>query len=210
LPPVGPRGQRGVVGAVGGTRTMAAVLEEHLRASGLPPDAGDSQRFAVVDVGLLPYPIPNTRARKRAVRIHDLNHLVSGYRTDREGELEISAWELASGGCGRYSAAWVLDLAGLLTGLFVCRRRVVRAFRQGRGERNLYPYSPDDLLAMDFPDAWAMVRSGRPTGLLNRLPVSVHLSVLAVAAVPVGAGMSVAWWVLYPAWLLSRWAGDPG
>ena len=42
---------------------------------------------------------------------------------------------------------------------------------------------------------------------MNRLPASVHL---AVAAVPVGAGMSVVWWVLYPAWLLSRRTGDPG
>ena len=148
--------------------------------------------------------------RQRAVRIHDLNHLVSGYKTDREGELEISAWELASGGCGRYSAAWVLDLAGLLAGLFVCRRRVVRRVRRGRGERNLYPFGPDDLLAMDLEEARAMVRSGRPASLLNRLPASVHLAILAVAAVPVGAGMSVAWWVLYPAWLLSRWVGDPG
>ena len=47
---------------IGGSRTMATVLEEHLRASGLPPDAGNTQRFAVVDVGLLPYPIPNTCA----------------------------------------------------------------------------------------------------------------------------------------------------
>jgi len=45
---------------------------------------------------------------------------------------------------------------------------------------------------------------------MNRLPASVHLAVLAVAAVPVGAGMSVAWWVLYPAWLLSRRTDDPG
>jgi hypothetical protein len=186
---------------------MAAVLEEHLRASGLPPDAGNSQRFVVVDVGLVPYPIPNTRARKRAVRIHDLNHLVSGYKTDREGELEISAWELASGGCGRYSAAWVLDLAGLITGLFVCRRRVVRAFHRGRSERNLYRYNPEDLLAMDLEVARTMVRSGRPAGLLSRLPAPVHLAVLTMAGVPVLAGMSIAWWVLYPAWLLSRRPG---
>jgi ubiquinone biosynthesis protein Coq4 len=195
------------VGAFGGTWTMGAVLEQHLRESGLPPDAGDSQRFAVVDVGLLPYPIPNTRSRKRAVRVHDLNHLVTGYATDREGELEISAWELASGGCGRYSAAWVLDLAGMLTGLLVCPRRVVRAFRRGRTERNLYPYDPEDLLAMDVEEARALVRTGRPSDPLSRLPAPAHLAVLALAAVPVAVVMAVAWWFLYPAWLVSRRAG---
>src|ERR1035441_2879457 len=114
--------------------SVREALAEHLAASGLPPDAGDSDPFAVVRIFYLPYPIPNTRARKRAVRIHDLNHLVSGYQTDRIGELEISAWELASGGCRDYGAAWVLDLAGLLGGLVVAPRRTVRAFWAGRSQ----------------------------------------------------------------------------
>jgi hypothetical protein len=189
--------------AAGSTPTMAAVLEEHLRASGLPPDAGDSEPFAVVKVGPMPYPIPNTRSRKRAVRIHDLNHLVSGYRTDREGELEISAWELASGGCGGYSAAWVLDLAGLLGGFFVCPGRTVRAFRRGRGQRNLYPYAPDDLLAMDLSQA-RVLTAGPPTGWLARLPAAAHIAALTLAALPVALAMSLLWWVFYPAWLLTR------
>jgi hypothetical protein len=193
------------VSAPGGTRTptVAEVLEEHLRQSGLPPDAGDSETFAVVKVGPLPYPIPNTRSRKRAVRIHDLNHLVSGYRTDREGELEISAWELASGGCGTYRAAWVLDLAGLFAGLFVCPTRTVGAFRRGRSQRNLYPHAPDDLLAMAIDEARALTAAA-PAGRLARLPTSVHLGFLTLAAIPVFAAMSVAWWFLYPAWLLTR------
>jgi hypothetical protein len=187
----------------GSTLTMAAVLEEHLRDSGLPPDAGDSERFAVVKVGPMPYPIPNTRSRKRAVRIHDLNHIVSGYHTDREGELEISAWELASGGCRHYGAAWVLDLAGLLAGLFVCPGRTVRAFVRGRGEQNLYPYAADALLAMDVDRAERLTRTS-PSGLLSRLPAPVHLGLLVAASLPVMAAMSLAWWVLYPAWLLTR------
>jgi hypothetical protein len=189
--------------AAGSTPTMAAVLQEHLRASGLPPDAGDSEPFAVVKVGPMPYPIPNTRSRKRAVRIHDLNHLVSGYRTDREGELEISAWELASGGCGGYGAAWVLDLAGMLGGFFVCPGRTVRAFTRGRRQRNLYPYAPDQLLAMDFDRARALTEAA-PPGVLARLPAPLHLGVLTFAALPVALAMSLLWWVFYPAWLVTR------
>ena len=189
--------------AAGSTPTMAAVLQAHLRASGLPADAGESERFAVVKVGPMPYPIPNTRGRKRAVRIHDLNHIVSGYATDREGELEISAWELASGGCRSYSAAWVLDLAGLLAGLFVCPARTVHAFRRGRREQNLYPYAPDELLAMEVDQA-KQLASAPPTGALARLPAPVHLTVLLAASLPVMVAMSLAWWVLYPAWLFTR------
>ncbi|HWD55430.1 MAG TPA: hypothetical protein VG346_09915 [Acidimicrobiales bacterium] len=189
--------------AAGSAPTMAAALEEHLRASRLPPDAGNSEPFAVVKVGPMPYPIPNTRARQRAVRIHDLNHLVSGYHTDREGELEISAWELASGGCGRYGAAWVLDLAGLLSGFFVCPGRTVRAFIRGRRQQNLYPYAPDALLAMDVDRARALT-AVPPAGALARLPAVLHLGLLSLAAVPVAAAMSLLWWVFYPAWLFTR------
>ena len=189
--------------AAGSNLTMAAVLEEHLRGSGLPPDAGESERFAVVKIGPMPYPIPNTRSRKRAVRIHDLNHIVSGYHTDREGELEISAWELASGGCRDYGAAWVLDLAGLLAGLFVCPGRTVRAFMRGRHQQNLYPYAPDALLTMDVDRAEGLTRTA-PSGLLSRIPAPVHLGLLVVASLPVVLAMSLAWWVLYPAWLLTR------
>jgi hypothetical protein len=189
--------------AAGSTLTMTALLDAHLRESGLPPDAGDSERFAVVKIGPMPYPIPNTRSRKRAVRIHDLNHIVSGYHTDREGELEISAWELASGGCRDYGAAWVLDLAGLLAGLFVCPGRTVRAFMRGRRQQNLYPYAPDALLAMEVDRAERLTEA-RPHGPLSRLPAPVHLVVLVAASLPVMVAMSLAWWVLYPAWLLTR------
>lgn len=87
-----------VSGLVGSS--VREALAEHLAASGLPPDAGDSDLFAVVRILYLPYPIPNTRSRSRAVRIHDLHHLVSGYKTDRIGELEISALERPAAGAG--------------------------------------------------------------------------------------------------------------
>lgn len=192
--------------AAASTPTMAAVLEEHLRASGLPADAGESERFAVVKVGPVPYPIPNTRSRRRAVRIHDLNHIVSGYHTDREGELEISAWELASGGCRGYGAAWVLDLAGLLGGLFFCPRRTLRAFERGRRQQNLYPYDPDELLAMEVDRAEQLIRE-LPSGALYGLPAPVHLAALLAASLPVALAMSLAWWALYPAWLFTRQRG---
>ena len=158
LPSCFPSGARVETAYAGCVSDMAGLsvrqaLAEHLATSGLPSDAGDSEPFAVVRIFYLPYPIPNTRARKRAVRIHDLNHLVSGYKTDRIGELEISAWELASGGCRDYAAAWVLDLAGLLGGLIVAPRRTVDAFMAGRQQQNLYGFGSEELLNLTVDDA---------------------------------------------------------
>jgi hypothetical protein len=186
-----------------GRWSVREALAAHLEASGLPPDAGDADPFAVVRIFHVPYPIPNTRARKRAVRIHDLNHLVSGYRTDRIGELEISAWELGSGGCSDYGAAWVLDLAGLIGGLLVAPRRTARAFAVGRSQQNLYRFDYEELLALSVVEARRLVGEPSPT-VLNRVPATMHLALLAVLALPAAIVMTVAWYLLVPAWLLSR------
>ena len=150
----------------------------------------------------MPYPIPNTRSRKRAVKIHDLNHLVTGYKTDREGELEISAWELASGGCSSYGAAWVLDLVGMLSGFIVCPRRTVRAFLLGREQQNLYRYPLDELLAMPVTDARARLSTGETQRI--KLPAVLHLAGLTLVAVPLAAVMTVMWWIFTPLWLITK------
>lgn len=183
--------------------SVREALEKHLVASGLPPDAGDSDPFAVVKIFYLPYPIPNTRARKRAVRIHDLNHLVSGYQTDRIGELEISAWELASGGCQDYAAAWVLDLAGLLGGLIVAPKRTVRAFLAGRSQQNLYGFEYEELLNLTVDDARQLASEPLPTRM-RRVSAGLHLAVLVVLSLPAAIAMAIAWYGLVPAWLLNR------
>ena len=179
------------------------ALGDHLTASGLPSDAGDSDPFVVVRIFYLPYPIPNTRARKRAVRIHDLNHLVSGYKTDRIGELEISAWELASGGCRDYVAAWVLDLAGLLGGLIVAPKRTVAAFMVGRRRQNLYGFEYEQLLNITVDDA-RQLASKPSSARMGGVSAGLHLTVFVLFSLPAAAVMTIAWYGLVPAWLLHR------
>ena len=183
--------------------SVREALAEHLAASGLPSDAGDSEPFAVVRIFYLPYPIPNTRARKRAVRIHDLNHMVSGYKTDRIGELEISAWELASGGCRDYVAAWVLDLAGLLGGLVVAPRRTVRAFLAGRRGQNLYAFDYEELLNLTVDDAQRLASEPLSTRM-RRASAGLHVAAFVLLALPAAIAMTIAWYALVPAWLLNR------
>ncbi len=183
--------------------SLREALAQHLATSGLPPDAGDSQPFAIVKLFYLPYPIPNTPSRKRAVRIHDLNHLVSGYATDRIGELEISAWELASGGCRDYLAAWVLDLAGLLGGLLVAPRRTLRAFWTGARQQNLYPFEYQELLSLSVADARRMASEPQSTSG-RRVPPGVRLAIFVVLSLPVAIAMTLAWYVLIPVWLVGR------
>jgi hypothetical protein len=106
--------------------------------SQLGDDGGYSSRWVRVEAKPIPFYFPNWAARVAAARLHDLHHVATDYGTDWPGEIEIAAWEIASG-CGRYSAAWMLDLAALNVALLVAPRRLFRAFARGRrAATNLY------------------------------------------------------------------------
>ena len=100
-------------------------------------------RLAVLGRPLLAF--PNTAGRVRAVRLHDLHHVLTGYDTSWTGEGEIAAWELASS-CRDHWAAWVLNASAALIGLLIAPRRVLRALARGRRERNLYDSEYSDAL----------------------------------------------------------------
>ena len=91
---------------------------------------------------------PNTEAHKRAVPLHDLHHVLTGYGTDWIGEAEIGAWELRAG-CNSF-IVYFLNGSGVIIGLFISPRRVWRAFRAARGQRTLYndPAPYERLLQM--------------------------------------------------------------
>jgi hypothetical protein len=128
----------------------SATLEEarrlYFEANGFPPEGGYEAKWVDFELGPIPVPFPNTDARRRAVKVHDLHHVLTGYPTDIFGEAEISAWELGAG-CGSMVAAWVLNLGGIALGVLIAPRRTWRAFMRGRMSRTLYgePWS-DELL----------------------------------------------------------------
>jgi hypothetical protein len=144
--------------------TVRAARSRYFAANGFAPDGGYASRWVRVKLGPVPVYIPNTAARVRAVRLHDLHHVATGYDTDLVGEAEIGAWELASG-CRGYVAAWWLNLTAVLMGLVLAPRRVARAFRRGRGSRNLYAEGWSETLldetVGDLRERLALVPGGR-------------------------------------------------
>jgi ubiquinone biosynthesis protein COQ4 len=118
---------------------------EYFRENAFGEDGGYGQRWVKVKLGLVPIWFLNTDGRRRAVRLHDLHHIATGYDTSLVGEAEIGAWELATG-CADYYAAWLLNAAAVTMGVFLAPRRVWHAFERGRGCTNLY--------RVGFEDRW--------------------------------------------------------
>ena len=116
-------------------REARALLFER---GNLGQDGGYNDRWVKVEAKPLPFYFPNSKGRVAAARLHDLHHLAADYATDWPGEIEIAGWEIASG-CGRFAAAWVLNIGAFAVGLFLAPRRLFRAFVRGRrAPINLY------------------------------------------------------------------------
>ncbi|AUX49085.1 hypothetical protein SOCE26_106300 [Sorangium cellulosum] len=143
--------------------TMREARAIYFQVNGFGSDGGYADAWVDFKLGPLPIPFPNTRARVRAVRYHDLHHVLTGYDTSTSGEFEIAAWEVGAG-CKDFVAAWQLNLGGLVAGLLSAPRRTVRAFFRGRRGESLYGRPFEALLdrtvgelrreiGVDAPDA---------------------------------------------------------
>jgi len=116
-------------------QSMFDARQRYFASNGF--DGTYSERWVKLKAGPIALYFPNAPGRVRAVKLHDLHHIATGYNTTWAGEAEIGAWEIA-GGCGRFVWAWALNLPAIALGLAIAPRAVVHAFVRGRHSRNLY------------------------------------------------------------------------
>jgi hypothetical protein len=126
--------------------TLRAARERYFEINRFE-GGGYEEGWVKMRAGPVPIWFPNTVARVKAVRFHDLHHVLTEYPTTWRGEAEIGAWEVATG-CAAHYQAWLLNLLAFAVGLLINPRGVYRAFMRGRRSRNLYRTTfSDELLA---------------------------------------------------------------
>src|SRR5688572_12140938 len=92
---------------------------QYFANAGFAQDGGYADRWVRLKAGgVTVFMFPNTAARVRSVKLHDLHHVLTEYDTTWAGEAEIGAWELASG-CARHYPAWVLNFGAVAIGLLL-------------------------------------------------------------------------------------------
>ncbi|WP_437927547.1 hypothetical protein WMF37_52475 [Sorangium sp. So ce291] len=164
--------------------TMRAARAVYFDVNRFGADGGYGDAWVDFKLGPLPVPFPNTRARVRAIRYHDLHHVLTGYDTSTIGEFEISAWELGAG-CKDFTAAWQLNLGGVFAGLLSAPRRTVRAFLRGRRSESLYGRPFEALLDSTVGELRREMRVDSPSSS----PAAIDVLWLALASL---AGLAVA------------------
>lgn len=166
--------------------TMSSARAHYYEVNGFGADGGDSLDWVPLDIFGMTIKIPNTEGRRRAVRIHDLHHIVTGYQTNLVGESEIAAWELASG-CLRWPAATVLNLFALAIGVVLSPPRMVRAWARGRQTENLYGENGvDHLLPREVDEVKASLGLNRTTRVRLRDILATFAVGVPMLAVMIG------------------------
>ena len=143
--------------------TTADVLWEHVQRDDLCPGVESLEswldvRWIKTRIGSRAVPIVPVIGYQNALTLHDVHHVVAGYDTSLRGEIELAAWELASGGCGWSLFFWTDRILAFALGLVFVPHRMIRAFRAGLGRRNLYGLDRRDVLAWDYDDLLRYVR----------------------------------------------------
>jgi hypothetical protein len=183
--------------------TMREAVQTYFRENGFGADGGYAAKWVDFKLGPIPFPLPNSEARRKAVRFHDLNHVLTGYRTDFGGECEISAWELGAG-CQEFVAAWALNLGGVTAGVWFQPRKVWRAFVAGRRSRHAaYAMNYEYALGREVQDVKEQL--GITTSGKARLGDAVLFAGAVAAGAVVGVLMMVA--LLSPLSLALWWRG---
>jgi hypothetical protein len=186
------------------TLTLYEARSRYFEDNGFGQGGGYSEAWVKFKVGGVPIAFPNHPARVRAVRIHDLHHILTGYDTSFQGEAEISAFEIGAS-CADYAAAWLLNLSTFFVGLFTNPRTVFSAFRRGRRCRSLYHQPFDEELlresvgvmrarqGLDAPPASVTLGDCATFGVWCGVAALLSLPMLALLLSPL---LALAWWIL--------------
>jgi len=103
------------------------------------PNGGYEKKFFNIKIGKLKIPFPNTEGRKKAVKFHDIHHVLTEYDADWPGEVEIGGWEIGSG-CGKHYIAWFLNFGSFTWGVFSYPQKLFKAFMHGRNTKTNFYY----------------------------------------------------------------------
>jgi len=141
--------------------TMRAARAQYFDVNHFGESGGYDDAWVDFKLGPVPFPFPNTAGRIRAVKVHDLHHILTAYDTDLIGEFEIGAWEVGAG-CKDFYAAWFLNLGGLAAGAFAAPKRTFRAYLRGRKTESLYGRSLDEMLDRSVADMRRETRADDP------------------------------------------------
>ncbi len=124
--------------------TVREARAQYFQANGFGENGGYQDKWVYLKFGWLRLPVYNSAARRRAVPLHDLHHIATGFATDPKGEAQVAIWEIAAGTYDKWFAL-MINVPALIYGFVLWPKVAASAWRLGRHSSSLY--------RVDFSDA---------------------------------------------------------
>ncbi|MDQ8027658.1 MAG: Coq4 family protein [Brevundimonas sp.] len=159
-----------------GEAYLAFIDERNLSAYGL---ADESRKVADTEIDAAH---PHAWYARRLRDVHDIWHILTGYRTDALGEACVVAFSLpqtGSPGFGLIAAGVAVQFARARTG-YPCARSVFEAWRRGRKAGWLPALDYEALMMEPLTSARSRLGLAGPT-LYDRVPVELRNAYLGAA-----------------------------
>jgi len=131
--------------------TLSEHLEEFYEKYNIPANGGVNDKTFEVPFPYFTLTLPNFSWRKRALYVHDLEHILNEQDTSWSGEMFIASWEISTG-FWKNLPVIIFPLWTMGWGLWKYPGSVLRGFRAGNlqcGIANL-EIEKDKLLSMDL------------------------------------------------------------
>ena len=145
-------------------KTLGQLLNDFYIENGIPIDGGSEDHvFKLTIFGIITLTLPNPEFRRRALYIHDLQHVLTQQNTSWQGEAYISGWEIATGMWKHFPLTF-LSLWAMGYGLWLYPKAVLAGYKQGLSRIGIIelPYSKEEFMLMDLTTLQALTTKPSP------------------------------------------------
>lgn len=153
--------------------SVREARDVYLAENGFTVEAYDSPTTSGSFLGMQ-FAVPNPPPHQRAIRLHDLHHVATGFGTDHAGEAELSAWQARRGlrRTGMYVTTIVM--ANALLGVVFAPRRTLVALRNSGAGSSLFSMTIDYELLLERTVGELREMLAIPTCGITSLPRGLH------------------------------------
>jgi hypothetical protein len=139
------------------------LLQQFYLNNGIPKDGGADNKTFLFQVFGLPLKLPNPEFRRKALYIHDIQHVLNKKDTSWKGEGFIAGWEIGTGMWKHFPLS-ILALWAMAYSLWLYPKSVFQGFKKGLINIGIIDmnFSKDEFMNMDHDE---LTKNAQKTGI---------------------------------------------
>jgi len=133
--------------------TIKEALNVFYNENDIPNDGGVDDTFFIFKVFGLKLKLPNPEFRRKALYIHDIQHVVHGCDTSWKGESFIAGWEISTK-MWKHIPIGLLGIWAMGYGIWLHPREVLEGYKKGLLQTGIIDLdsSKKELLSMEISE----------------------------------------------------------